>query len=228
MKNAVLSLKSQIPRVLKSELHRWLAASILFSVLMVMARIVYTGKLTFIFFVWNLFLAYVPYFISSWLQRHPAWIEQRWKFALVFITWLLFVPNSFYIITDLFHISVYYGMPLWFDVALIFSFAWNGLVLGVLSVRQMERIFLLKFPFRNELYFIYPIMVLNAFGVFIGRYIRFNSWDAITSPFNVVIDTMYVMSNPMYFKIACGMVACYSVLMTFMYLVLKKMRSLSH
>ena len=85
MKNVVLSLKSQIPRVLKNELHRWLAASIMFSVLMVMARIVYTGTLTFVFFVWNLFLAYVPYFISSWLKDHPDWIEKRWKFATVSI-----------------------------------------------------------------------------------------------------------------------------------------------
>lgn len=226
MKNAVLSLKSQIPRVLKDELHRWLAASILFSVLMVMARIAYTGKLTFIFFVWNLFLAYVPYFISSWLHRHPAWVASRWRFALVFVAWLLFIPNAFYIITDLFHISVYYGMPLWFDVALIFSFAWNGVVLGVLSLRQMEKIFVLKFPQRNELFFIYPVMVLNAMGIFIGRYLRFNSWDIITSPFSLITDTVLVFADPIYFKIAVGMTACYSVFMTFMYLTFKKMKSL--
>lgn len=224
MKNAVLSLKSQIPRMLKSELHRWLAASILFSVLMVTARIAYTGTLTFVFFVWNLFLAYVPYFISSWLQQHPAWIKKRWKFLPVFMAWLLFIPNSFYIITDLFHLSVYYGTPLWFDVALIFSFAWNGLLLGVLSVRQMEKIFRLQFPYRHELYFIYPVMFLNALGIFIGRYLRFNSWDVITSPFSLFIDIVDVLVNSSYHKMAWGMIICYSALMTFMYLTLKKIR----
>ena len=223
MKN-VLSLKSQIPQMLKSELHRWLAASILFSLLMVTARIAYTGTLTFVFFVWNLFLAYVPYFISSWLQNRPAVMENKWKFSAVFIAWLLFIPNSFYIITDLFHLSVYYGAPLWFDVALIFSFAWNGLVLGVLSVRQMERIFKLQFPVRHELYFIYPIMFLNALGVFIGRFLRWNSWDVITNPFSLIIDILDVLVNGHQYVMAWGMIFCYSGLMTVMYLTLKKIK----
>ncbi|HEY0678555.1 MAG TPA: DUF1361 domain-containing protein, partial [Chitinophagaceae bacterium] len=175
MKNAVLSLKSQVPWMLKDELHRWLAASMFFSVLMVIARIMYTGELTFIFLVWNLFLAYVPYFISSWLQVRPDWIEVRWKFAAAFLCWLLFIPNSFYIITDLFHLRSYYSMPMWFDLALILSFAWNGLLLGILSVRQMEKIVHVRFGYSNELFFIYPIMWMNAFGVYIGRYLRFNT-----------------------------------------------------
>lgn len=223
MKN-VFSLKSQIPQMLKSELHRWLAVSILFSVLMVMARIAYTGTLTFVFFVWNLFLAYVPYFISSWLQSRPAVMENKWKFSAVFIAWLLFIPNSFYIITDLFHLSVYYGAPLWFDTALIFSFAWNGLVLGVLSVRQMERIFKLQFPYKHELYFIIPIMFLNALGVFIGRFLRWNSWDVVTNPFSLMIDIMDVLINGHQYVMAWGMILCYSGLMTLMYLTLKKIK----
>jgi uncharacterized membrane protein len=228
MKNVVLSLKSQIPRVLKSELHRWLVASILFSVLMVMARIVYTGTLTFVFFVWNLFLAYVPYFISSWLKDHPEWIEKRWKFAAVSVAWLLFIPNSFYIITDLFHLSVYYGTPLWFDVALIFSFAWNGMLLGVLSMRQMEKIVHTRFRLKNELYFIAPLMFLNALGIFIGRFLRFNSWDVLTNPFSLFIDIADVLLNSSNYVMAWGMIGCYAALMTFMYLTLKKISKPIH
>ena len=228
MKNIVLSLKSQIPRVLKNELHRWLAASIMFSVLMVMARIVYTGTLTFVFFVWNLFLAYVPYFISSWLQSRPAVMENKWKFSAVFIAWLLFIPNSFYIITDLFHLSVYYGTPLWFDVALIFSFAWNGMLLGVLSMRQMERIVHARFRLKNELYFIAPLMFLNALGIFIGRFLRFNSWDVVTNPFSLFIDIADVLLNSSNYVMAWGMIGCYAALMTFMYLTLKKISKPIH
>jgi uncharacterized membrane protein len=229
MKNVVLSLRSQIPWMFKTELNRWLAASMLFSVTMVAFRMAYTGERVFLFLIWNLFLAYVPYFISSWLQFNPAWIERRWKFAAAFICWLLFIPNSFYIITDLFHLRSFFTAPMWFDLALILSFAWNGFVLGVLSVRQMERTVRLQFGYRNELWFIYPIMFLNAFGVYIGRYLRFNSWDVITSPFGLIIDIADIIIHPIaYAKTAWGMIFCYSILMTLMYVTVKRISRLAN
>lgn len=222
MKNAMFTLKSQFPWMLKAELHRWLAASAAFSVLMVLVRIAYTGELTFVFLVWNLFLAYVPLFITGWLQRNPGFIEARWKFAAAFICWLLFVPNAFYIITDLFHLRTASPWPMWFDTALILSFAWNGLLPGLITVRDMERMTRLHLGYKNELWFIYPIMCLNAFGVYIGRYLRFNSWDVLTSPFGLAIDIAGVILHPFEDKTAWGMVACYSVLMTMIYITTQK------
>jgi len=220
----VFTLKSQIPWLLKTELHRWLAASAAFSVLMVVARIAYTGELTFVFFVWNLFLAFVPLFITGWLQQNPSFVEVRWKFAAAFICWLLFIPNSFYIITDLFHLQTYHGMPVWFDLTLIFSFAWNGLLLGIISVRDMEKMMRQQVGYRNELWFIYPIMCMNAFGVYLGRYLRFNSWDIISSPLGLAMDIADILVHPVAYKHAWGMVACYSVLMTIIYVTVKKLK----
>lgn len=228
MKNAVLTLRSQFPWMLNTALHRWLAASVMFSVLMVMARIAYTGELTFIFLVWNLFLAYVPYFITGWLQYHPNWIEVRWKFAAAFLCWLLFVPNSFYILTDLFHLRSYFSMPMWFDLALILSFAWNGLLVGILSVRDMERMTRLHLGYCSELYFICPIMFLNAFGVYIGRYLRFNSWNVLTSPFGLVYDIVNILIHPIAYKNAWAMVACYGVLMSLIYITFKTLSRALH
>jgi uncharacterized membrane protein len=223
MKMLVFTLRSQFPQMLRSELQRWLTASMLFSVLLVIGRIAYTGQLTFIFLVWNLFLAYVPYVLSTWLQYKPGWLENRWKFAAAFICWLLFIPNSFYIITDLYHLHIYSNMPVWYELALILSFAWNGLLLGILSVRQMERMVRLHFNYRNELLFVYPIMWLNAFGVYIGRYLRFNSWDIIASPFGLMLDIADIMLHPIAYKSAWGMVFCYSFLMSFIYITVKKL-----
>lgn len=211
-----------------SELDRILNLSMGFSIVLVMARVVYTGKHTFIWLIWNLVLAWIPYVISSWLQQRPAVQTNRLKFAAVSLVWLLFIPNSFYILTDLFHLGKFSNVPNWFDLTLIISFAWNGLLLGVLSVRQMEKIILPRLRGRHELFFIYPIMWLNALGVYIGRYPRFNSWDILTNPFKLITYLTELICHPIQWKYAWGMVACFSIFMTLVYLALKRLSKAIH
>jgi uncharacterized membrane protein len=211
-----------------SEIDRILTLSMAFSIALVMARIAYTGKLTFIWLIWNLFLAWIPYRITSWLQKQPSVQANKWKFAAISFLWLLFIPNAFYILTDLFHLGVYHNVPNWFDLTLIISFAWNGLLLGILSVRQMEKMMQRYLPGKHELLFIYPIMWLNAFGVYIGRYVRFNSWDIVTNPFGLSAYIVRMLWHPIQYKYAWGMVACFSVFMTLVYLTIKRLSKAIH
>ena len=207
----------------KTELERLLIVSCLFSIALTTIRILYTGNLRFAGLCWNLFLAIVPYLITRFAIRNPSWIEKRGKFIFLFISWLLFIPNSFYIITDLFHLEINTHIPLWFDLALIFSFAWNGILLGVSSIRQMEKIVRLNFPFVQEWQFVYPMMLLNAFGVYIGRYLRYNSWDFIANPFQLTEDIIYLLIHPIRNRFDWSMIVCYSVFMTLIYLAIKRM-----
>jgi uncharacterized membrane protein len=216
---------------LRSEMDRLLSLSILFSCMLTVARIIYTGRLTFVSLVWNLFLAFVPYFITQRLKRNPQWIQKKWIFIFFFLVWLLCVPNSFYIITDLFHLGDQhndYMVPQWYDLALILSFAWNGLLLGILSVRKMEKITEKFFPGRHELLFLYPVMWLNALGIYVGRYLRFNTWDIITNPFQLCTDIANILLHPVIYRYAWGMIFCFSVLMTLMYLTIKKISKSIH
>ena len=208
---------------LQTEMDRLLISSMLFSVAMVLASLSHTSYPGSLFLVWNLFLAYIPYAITNWLQNKPSWIESRWKFVLVFAAWLFFIPNSFYILTDLFHLGEVHNLPLWYHLIMLISFAWNGLLLGIVSVRQMEKIMegILGSTF-NKWFFIYPVMWLNAFGVYIGRYLRFNSWDVITDPFNLLNDMLTIIIHPVGYKSAWGMVLSFSVFMTIVYIVLKR------
>ena len=207
----------------KTEIEKLLILSCMFSVGLSIVRFMYTGEPLFLSLNWNLFLGFVPYVMTRWLMAHPAWIENTSKFVLVFMGWLLFIPNSFYIITDLFHLDQNKDVPLWFDLALILSFAWNGLLLGVLSVRQMEKMIEVKL-FRNasEL-FVGVMMLLNAFGIYLGRYLRYNSWDVITNPTQLVKDMIYLVIHPLRNGNDWSMVFCYAILMWFMYQTLKKL-----
>ena len=228
--NSDISVSLKSPRdgrifFLRTEMDRLLFLSILFSILLVGARVIHTGRMSFLFLIWNLFLAYIPYFITCLLARRPHWIKNKFLFIPLFLAWLLFVPNSFYIITDLFHLTDHYNdrqVPQWFDLAMILSFAWNGLLLGVLSVRQMEHILMPQLSLRYELLFLYPIMWLNALGVYTGRYLRYNSWDVITDPFSLLEDIMSLIIHPLRHQVAWDMIFCFSILMTLMYLMIKK------
>lgn len=207
----------------KTEMEKLLMLSSLFSMGLTVVRIIYTHEWLFAWLSWNLFLAIVPYLISRFAMSSPSWIENNFKFSLLFIAWLLFIPNAFYIITDLFHLEIRIGIPLWFDLALIFSFAWIGILLGVLSVRQMEKMVQLKLPVVTELQFAVPIMLLNAFGIYIGRYLRYNTWDVVANPFQLTKDIVYMIIHPVHYRFDWSMIVCYAVFMTLIYLAIKRM-----
>ena len=209
--------------LLQTEMQRLLFTSVGFGFLLLTARTVYTGGLTFAFLVWNLFLAFVPYFLSYTLTQRPAWIESKWKFASIFIAWLLFVPNSFYMITDLFHLYDSYSVPRWYDLLLIFCFAWNALLMGILSVRHMEKIVQAMWLYRFDWFFVYPVMLLNALGVYIGRYLRFNSWDIVSNPFWLIADMVHLLLHPVQYKSGWGMIICFSFFLSILYMTLRKL-----
>jgi uncharacterized membrane protein len=192
----------------------------LFGALLLIVRIGLTGKLTFVFLPWNLFLALLPYLLSSWLKNKMSWIENKWLFGTAFVLWLLLIPNSFYIITDLFHLDLRKPVPLWYDLLLIFSFAWNGLLLGILSFRQMEQ--MLSVHMGNTKRFIFPLIFLNGLGVYIGRYLRYNSWDVISDPFGLMKDIGAIFIHPLHYRYAWGMIIGFSVLLSLLYITFKK------
>lgn len=199
-----------------------MALSVCFSLSLVAATFFYTGHLLFFFLVWNLLLACIPYGISCWLLQRPDWIVNRKLFIPSLLLWVAFIPNSFYILTDLFHLGTFAQLPSWFELIVILSFAWNGLLLGILSVSHVEKILRFETGSKTLLYFVFPVMFLNALGVYIGRYLRFNSWDFITDPFHLFRDIVLLIIHPLQHHFAWGMVVCFSVFMTIVYAMMKR------
>lgn len=204
-------------------IHEWLLISSFFSCLLLLIRVVVTGSITFIFLGWNLFLAFIPYWITWWTIRNSSVIKNKVKLAAIIAVWLLFVPNSFYIVTDLFHLYHFNAAPKWFDILMVFSFAWNGILCGIISVRRIEMIFLWKRKRSFSLLLIFFVMWLSAFGVYIGRILRFNSWDMITNPFSLLSDILNMVVHPFANFYSWGMIFCYSIFMTLLYYSIKKL-----
>ncbi len=156
-----------------------------FSLLLLVIRIMKTDSVFYIFLVWNLFLACIPYAITILLTLCK---NNRFVFWLGFIIWLAFLPNSPYILTDLQHIRLSTLQSVWFDVLLILSFAVNGMIIGFASLQMMQKSLQDQLSRQTINIITYVILLLCGFGIYLGRVLRWNSWDIIQNPIAIVSD----------------------------------------
>src|SRR6186997_1018228 len=110
----------QLTSRLKITLLLFLMSSFCFSLSVV--RYFVTDTPVFLFLNWNLLLAIIPWLISSAMIAVPALRENKFLLAGLIFAWILFFPNSPYILTDLFHLRVRAHAPIWFDLVVILSF----------------------------------------------------------------------------------------------------------
>jgi uncharacterized membrane protein len=155
-----------------------------FIALLIAVRIYYTGSVLYLFLVWNIFLAWIPFIISSLFDKFAD--KARWKQGLIFCCWLAFFPNGLYIITDLIHLQIESPVPKWFDAVLLFSASVAGLMMAFISLYRVEA-FLNRIVYKKlQPVLIFLILFLGSFGVYLGRFLRWNSWDIISNPFQLL------------------------------------------
>ncbi len=160
-------------------------ASTAFSLLVLLIRIIKTDEIFYLFLVWNLFLACIPYGITMALSIQKT---NRFIFWSGFVFWLAFLPNSPYILTDLQHIRLSTLQSVWFDVLLILSFAINGMIIGFASLKMMQKLLEEQLSKQNTNYITYLVLLLCGFGIYLGRVLRWNSWDILQDPVGILSD----------------------------------------
>ena len=170
------------------------SVSMLFSIILLMVRMKLTHSFFYLFLVWNLFLAVIPFAITTYLVSVP----KLNKFVLVFWfgVWLLFLPNAPYIITDLLHLKISVTHLLWLDILVIMSFALNGLMLFYLSIGDMKTILQTIINKKRANYLTTLILFLSGFGVYLGRFLRYNSWEIISNPKYLIVDIINMVIQP--------------------------------
>ena len=180
-----------------------LGASLALSVLLIAFRVLLTKQLLFVFLLWNLFLALIPFCLSSMLGLAAVRLRAR-VLLPVGAVWLLFFPNAPYILTDLFHLEPRPGVPYWYDLVLLLSCAWNGLMLAYASLYDMQAVVKHRLGATAGWVFAGGALLLSAFGIYLGRYLRFNSWDVLLNPFSLFYDILQRLLNPLYHPRAWG------------------------
>lgn len=152
-----------------------------------------THSIFYFFLVWNLFLGAVPYLILAFAKEKIQLLENVKTRVIVFFSWLLFLPNSFYILTDFVHLKKGNPELFWFDLILLFSFSSLGFLFGLLSVREFKNCFSLFYSNKLVSISIPIICLLSGFGIYLGRFLRFNSWNILTNPFQLLLDSLVTL-----------------------------------
>ncbi len=188
-----------------------------FCLFMVLSRCIKTQQFSFVFLFWNLFLAFVPYWISTYLVKQKE--LKLWKLAGLSMLWLLFLPNAPYMLTDLFHLHKRAHLPVWFDLVLILSFAVTGLYLFYVSVHQMTRLAQIRFPQLNKPVFLLLLFLAVSYGVYIGRFLRVNSWDVL-NPLELAKTCLKPLFHFHHLKDACSFTLIFTGLLLCQFFIL--------
>jgi len=165
-----------------------------FSIITLMVRIKLNESFFYLFLVWNVFLAIIPYTITIYLNSKPK--IGKIKLGFWFLVWLAFLPNAPYIVTDLIHIRLGNHSLIWLDVLVVLSFALSGLLLFYLSILDMEKLIASRFkriPITTLTFF---TLFLCGFGVYLGRFLRYNSWEIISNPQVLISDVFHILLSP--------------------------------
>lgn len=193
-----------------------------FTISLLLFRIFYSGSLVYIFLGWNLFLAAIPLGISTLLVQTNA-KNIQW---LLFTMWLLFFPNALYLVTDLVHLKDRNPVPLWFDMILVFSAAINGLIMAYASLQQVELFLKTKFNEQKTGFILFGCLFLGSFGVYIGRFLRWNSWNVLVNPFGLVFEVIQHVINPFQHSRTWGMTIVLTLFCSIFYFTIKKLPAL--
>lgn len=160
-------------------------------------RICYSSGNTYKFLVWNIFLACLPFVFMQVAIRTIKGKKGNLLGGAMFFLAALFLPNSPYIITDLFHLTYWKNSaPLWFDTLLIFSYAMTGVALFYVTLLLMERFLTHYLPSILVQLSLLLLLFLNAFGIYLGRYMRFNSWDIVSNPIGLLQEILERFTDP--------------------------------
>ncbi len=191
-------------------------------VALVLARIAWTGHVQeYGFLIWNLFLAWLPLvFALQACREFCAHSGSTWKFRILGIAWLLFFPNAPYIFTDLIHLTTRFYGHFWVDLVLILSCALTGLVLGFLSLFLMQGIVARRYGRAASWFFIGFVAASSGFGIYLGRFLRFNSWDVITRPVALLHGVGHWATNPLAHSSSAVFPALFATFLFISYLML--------
>ncbi len=151
------------------------------SCIMLTIRIIVTSNYTYIFLIRNLLLTWIPLALSLILIKF--YTKKIIKITAGFI-WIIFYPNAPYMITDFIHYRIFFNK--WYDFLMISLSIFTGVLTGFLALLLLQKLIEVNFGKLNGWKFVILINISSSYGIYLGRFIRLNSWEIITNPYKLI------------------------------------------
>lgn len=168
----------------------------------------------------NLFLAWIPlvFAVTAYVTSWSRWLLFLIVPGLAFV-WLIFFPNAPYMLTEFQHLRMNAPTaPLWFDIIMLIWCAWIGLLLGIVSLHLMQEIVARAFHPALGWLFALTVTVMSSAGIYLGRFLRWNSWDILQDARPIAEDIWGWFRHPTSNLRAYGFTLLYTLLFLFVYL----------
>ncbi len=168
------------------------------SLLFFAASVVWSHSYGDWYLVWNLFLAWIPFILSYGLVaslRRRLW--SSWQCIGLSLAWLLFLPNSFYLVSDLIHLQDTPRTSVLFDSLMFTLFVINGLVLGFASLYLMQLQLQNRISAIRTALLVAAVLLSCSFAIYLGRDLRWNSWDVLVNPAGILFDISERVIRPL-------------------------------
>jgi uncharacterized membrane protein len=173
------------------------------------------------FLVWNLLLAAIPVALAAGLRRLATTSIPTSALAPVFVLWLLFLPNAPYLVTDLVHLGDQRA-PLVVDALMLSTAAVAGVLAGLLSLALVESAVRARIGPRAAVATVALAIPLASLGVYLGRVLRWNSWDALAEPWKVLATAVDGLRDPLMHLEALAFVCAFALFLAVSYALYRR------
>lgn len=168
------------------------------SVVLFVFRLIGADNFRYWFMLWNLALAWIAPFFALWLvSRLSRTSWKHWFNIALTLAWLLFLPNSFYMVSDLIHVQQTGEVNVIFDAVLFSSFIFNGFIAGYIGTYLIHRELTKRLSVLQTYLAILGVFMLSSYAIYLGRVLRWNTWDALVSPAALLFDISDTILRPL-------------------------------
>lgn len=175
-----------------------LLVSNLLSAILFAVRVEQSQNLRYWFLLWNLVLAWVPLGLVLLLRERLKFFGwSSWQSIGLTVLWLVFLPNSFYLFSDLIHLHASGEVSIIFDVVMFISFIFNGFLAGFSSLFVMHNLLMSKMPRNTAHSIVGAVLFVCSFAIYFGRDLRWNSWDVMVNPAGILFDVSERVISPL-------------------------------
>lgn len=184
-------------------------------------RALRNGNSDYNYLVWNLFLAWLPLLLALWLARVlRVKLWSSWEAVAASLLWLLFLPNSFYMVSDFIHLQNIGTVDVLYDAVMFTAFIYLGLTIGFSSLYLVHLELKQRLRPKEAAGWVGVVLLVSSFAIYLGRDLRWNSWDVLTNPAGLLFDVSDRFLHPSGYGQIAITVLSFFALLTSMYAVL--------